>query len=255
MIVEGGEARDSMTIGKAHLARLEEQGFCVLEGLFGADEMDALARHVQRAYLTYEERLHARGAEDGISRPGEIAFTPNLARDDREMARFSVRPELVSVAAELLGEDVDLYWDQLVYKAPETRRDFPWHQDDAYGRVTPSPTLTLWIALNDATTENGCIHVLPGSHRRGFVPHEQGPHGWFCHSNDDPDQGVPVPVRSGSVLVFWSLTVHKSGPNLSDDLRRAYIVQYSKAGLRDATSGEPIDTVPVLRDGRVLAPV
>lgn len=243
-----------MTIGEPHRSQLDEQGFCVLEGLFDADEMDALARHVQRMYLSYEEGLRAHGAEDGISRPGEIAFAPNLAREDRAMARFSVRPELVSVAAELLGEDVDLYWDQLVFKAPETQRDFPWHQDDAYGRVTPSPTLTLWIALDDATTENGCIHVLPGSHRRGFLPHQQGPHGWFCHGNDDRDQGVPVPIGAGSVLAFWSLTVHKSGPNLSEELRRAYIVQYAKAGLRDATSGEPIDMVPVLRAGRVIAP-
>jgi ectoine hydroxylase-related dioxygenase (phytanoyl-CoA dioxygenase family) len=231
------------------LAQLDEHGFCVVEDVLARDETKSVADRLERAYMTYDAGLVTGEAanEDGISRPSEISFAPNLARQDAAMAQFCRRPELLLLAAQALGPDVDFYWDQLVFKAPETAKDFPWHQDDAYGRVDPSPYLTLWIALNDATAENGCMWVLPGSHKRGFIPHRRGPEGLACHDNTHADQGVQVPVAAGSILVFWSLTVHKSGPNLSGDVRRAYIVQYTKAGTRDAATGKPVDAIPVLR--------
>ena len=113
------------------------------------------------------------------------------------LAAFVTRPEFVAIATQLLGPDVDLYWNQSVFKQPEGKREFPWHQDDGYTPVTPSPYLTLWLALNDATVENGCISVLPGSHKRGLVPHRPSDIGLVCHDADDPDQGVPVPVKAG----------------------------------------------------------
>src|SRR5438445_406467 len=82
--------------------------------------------------------------------------------------------------------------------------------------------------------ENGCISVLPGSHKRGLVPHYRTPIGLVCHEPDDPDQGVQVPVKAGSMAVFQSLTMHKSGVNRSKGMRKAYIIQYSQAGLRNA---------------------
>ncbi|MBV9852740.1 MAG: phytanoyl-CoA dioxygenase family protein, partial [Armatimonadetes bacterium] len=126
--------------------------------------------------------------------------------------------------------------------------------DDGYTPVTPSPYLTLWLALNDATPENGCISVLPGSHKRGLVEHRPSPIGLVCHSSDDPDQGVRVPVKAGSMAVFQSLTMHKSGPNVSDSPRKAYVIQYSRAGLRNAKTGEVLTgKVPVARDGKPVA--
>jgi ectoine hydroxylase-related dioxygenase (phytanoyl-CoA dioxygenase family) len=117
--------------------------------------------------------------------------------------------------------------------------------------VEPSPYLTLWLALNDATPENGCISVLPGSHKRGLVPHESSPIGLECYSNDDPDQGVRVPVKAGSMAVFSSLTFHKSGPNTSQGPRKAYVIQYSKSPLRLAATGEVIpNKIPIARGGQ-----
>ena len=102
--------------------------------------------------------------------------------------------------------------------------------------------------------ENGCIWVLPGTHRHGLVPHKKTPIGLECHSLDDPDQGVPVPVKAGSVAVFWSLTMHKSGVNVSHGVRKSYIVQYAKAGLRNAETGEPVSHLtPVARDGAAVS--
>src|SRR5204863_9843913 len=138
------------------------------------------------------------GGSEGISRAEEITFTAYLAENDADIRTFVTRPEWVKITTELLGPNVDLYWNQAVFKMPEGQKEFPWHQDDGYTPVDPSPYLTLWLAINDATVENGCISALPGSHKCGLLPHEQTPLGLACHAADDPNQAVRVPVSAGS---------------------------------------------------------
>ena len=228
-----------------------EDGYFLIEDLFTREEMDALAVRIEAIQRRHEEELAAKGGTEGISRASEITFTAFLAENDPEIRAFTTRPEFVAITTQLLGPDTDLYWNQSVFKMPETEREFPWHQDDGYTPVTPSPYLTLWLALNDATPENGCISVLPGSHRRGLVEHRPSPIGLVCYPSDAPDQGVRVPVRAGSMAVFPSLTMHKSGPNGSPGPRKAYVIQYSRAGLRHAQTGEVFEgKIAVARDGR-----
>ena len=239
------------TITDAQKKQFAEDGYFLLENVFTRTEMDRLATQIEGYQKRHEERLAAQGGTEGISRAGEITFTDHLAENDPELAAFVTRPEFVAIATQLLGPDVDLYWNQSVFKQPEGKREFPWHQDDGYTPVTPSPYLTLWLALNDATMENGCISVLPGSHKRGLVPHHPSDIGLVCHDSDDPDQGVPVPVQAGSLAVFQSLTMHKSGANVSQGTRKAYIVQYSAAGLRNVQTGELIDNeIALARNGQ-----
>jgi ectoine hydroxylase-related dioxygenase (phytanoyl-CoA dioxygenase family) len=141
-----------------------------------------------------------------------------------------------------------------VFKQPEGTKIFPWHQDDGYTPVTPSPYLTLWLALNDATPENGCISVLPGAYKRGLLPHKQTDIGLVCHDAHDPDQGVLVPVKAGSIAAFWSLTPHKSGANVSSGPRKAYVIQYSHAGLKNARTGEVLTgKIPLARGGAAVS--
>lgn len=228
--------------------QLDEHGYCVLEDVFTRAEMDALAEWIEALRARHEEEIRKQGGTQGISRAGEIQFTAFLAEQDPRIADFCRRPEMVAIATQLLGPDVDLYWNQSVFKQPEGDKEFPWHQDDGYTPVEPSPYLTLWLAVNDATPENGCISVLPGSHKRGLAPHEHTPIGLVCYPNDAPDQGERVPLRAGSIAAFWSLTMHKSGPNRSRGVRKAYVVQYSKAGLRNLRTGEIIaNRIPVAR--------
>lgn len=233
--------------------QFETIGYFVLENLFTIEEMNALSADIERYQSQHEEQLQEVGTQ-GISRAKEISFTSHLAEQYEAIRAFCTRPEFVAITTQLLGPDTDLYWNQSVFKGPEGDKQFPWHQDDGYTPVTPSPYLTLWLALNDATLENGCISVLPGSHRRGLVPHVSTPLGLSCHSLDDPDQGVPVPVTAGSIAVFQSLMMHKSGVNRSKGMRKAYIIQYSHAGLRNAKTGEILTgKIPVARAGKAAA--
>ncbi len=161
-----------------------------------------------------------------------------------------------------MGPDVNLYWDQAVYKKPEKPRRFPWHQDNGYAYVEPQQYLTVWLALTDATVDNGCPWVVPGLHRAGTLRHTYvDPLGWECLS--DPEGAVAAPVPAGGAVVFSSLTPHLTGPNTTDGVRKAYILQYAPDGAEvlrgDPTAGPPerrerADApdrqYPVLRGGR-----
>jgi phytanoyl-CoA hydroxylase len=239
------------TLSAEQLQNYQEQGFIVLDAVFTPAEMDELAGHIEAYQRRHEESIRERGGTEGISRADEITFTAFLAEQDEAIRAFVTRPEFVAISTQILGPDVDLYWNQSVYKGPDGSAQFPWHQDDGYTPVDPSPYLTLWLAINDATLENGCISVLPGSHRRGLAPHVGTPIGLSCHELEDPDQGVPVPIRGGSIAAFQSLTMHKSGINRSQGVRKAYVIQYSHAGLRNARTGEPMTgKIPVARAGK-----
>jgi phytanoyl-CoA hydroxylase len=123
---------------------------------------------------------------------------------------------------------VRLYWDQAVYKKPEPVREFPWHQDNGYTFVEPQSYLTCWVPLTPATVDNGCPWVVPGMHLYGTVHHEMTSWGWCC--DVDSSSAVPIEAEPGDVVVFSSLTPHRTGPNTTDEVRKAYILQYAPDG-------------------------
>lgn len=210
----------------------DEQGFFVLEDAFDADEVAAIRAEID----PLEEELEAllrETTEDGkvfIYRAGEITFTTHLVTRSPALRDLVGRAPLRDVALDLLGPDVRLYWDQAVYKKPGTDSPFPWHQDNGYTFVRPQQYLTCWVALTDVDERNGCPWVVPGLHRRGTLAHRTTDLGFVCL--DEAPDAVPVPARAGSIVVFSSLTPHCTGPNETDDVRRAYIVQYAPDGAR-----------------------
>jgi phytanoyl-CoA hydroxylase len=241
-------------VSDAQRREMEESGFTVFPAVFSREEMTSLDALLEAHERKMNEDLQRRGGSSGISRANEITFTTHIAEQDDQVAMFVRRQEFVNIACEFLGPDVDLYWNQTVFKHPEGEKVFPWHQDDAYTAVEPSPYLTLWLAVGDATEENGCVSVLPGSHKQGLRPHESTEIGLTGYSEDEEDQGVLVPVDAGGVVAFWSLTLHKSGRNRSQDIRKAYVIQYCKAGTRKVANGERVGTLPLARNG-IAAPL
>ena len=104
----------------------------------------------------------------------------------------------------------------------------PWHQDAAYWKNYEPNQVTIWMAIDDATEENGCVWAIPGSHKLGLVPHVktelQVP-----ESELDMTKAAPVPVKSGGLLIFHSLVLHMSKANTSDKPRCAIICDYDPA--------------------------
>ena len=121
---------------------LDRDGFVVLERVFSKADMDAVTARIETYQKRHEAAIAQRGGTEGISRAHEITFTSHLAEHDLELLAFCRRTEIAELGTALLGPDVDLYWNQAVFKMPEGAQQFPWHQDDGYTPVSPSPYLT-----------------------------------------------------------------------------------------------------------------
>lgn len=238
--------------------QFDELGFVLVPDAIDGDTISALRESIDEWEAETEAFLSAQ--PDGslfIATAGQITFTVHLVSRCPAARNFAAHPTLAGIAADLIGPDVRLYWDQAVYKKPEPTREFPWHQDNGYAYVEPQQYLTCWVPLTDATVDNGCPWVMPGGHLGGTLPHHDTPVGFQCL--DDSTGAVPVEAPAGSVVVFSSLTPHRTGPNVTDAVRKAYIVQYAPDGAEVVRpTGERIlqndatRQFPVVEGGRLV---
>ena len=128
------------------------------------------------------------------------------------------------------GGAAKLIQDMALMKPPHVGREKPWHQDNAYFLYEPlDAVIGTWIALDPATAENGCMHVIPGTHLAGPKPHH---HERDCQLPDDQvdvERDVIVPLRPGGALFFSSLLHHGTPPNTSASRRRALQFHYARS--------------------------
>jgi ectoine hydroxylase-related dioxygenase (phytanoyl-CoA dioxygenase family) len=252
-------------IDAAQARSWDEQGYFVLEDAFDAATVQRVIAEIDPFEQKSEAFLRKQpGGRLHIARADEITFTTHLVARSPYLREFARSPVFCDLVHDLIGPDVRLYWDQAVYKKPGTRADFPWHQDNGYTFVEPQQYLTCWVALTDATPENGCPWVAPGLHRRGTLRHWMTDTGWRCL--EDVPEAVPLPVRAGGIAVFSSLTPHRTGPNRTDAVRKAYIVQLAPEGARIVQAGpdgapvpgpaadDPQRQYPILVGGAPVAP-
>lgn len=220
-------------ISAAERSRFDRDGFLVLRDVIDPSTVAALRSELDELEAEVEQFLaHQRDGRLHIAESGAITFTVHAVLRSAAARAFAKDPALVGLCRDLIGPDVNLYWDQAVYKKPDKPRQFPWHQDTGYTFVEPQHYLTCWVALTDVTLANGCPWVLPRAHRAGTLLHRWvDPIGWECFSTD-PAGAVAAEVPAGGAVVFSSLTPHLTGPNTSDTVRKAYIVQYAPAGIR-----------------------
>ena len=208
-----------------------EQGYFLLENVISAADLEMLRAEIDP--LEQKANLFLRGLEGKkqfIARADELTFFPHIVLRSNPVKAFVASRVFAELCLDLLGNDVRLYWDQAVYKKPGSPEEFPWHQDNGYTFIRPQDYLTCWIPLVDATVENGCPWVVPGVHKMGTLSHWTTDLGYQCLK--DVENAVPVPARAGNIVVFSSLTPHRTGPNLTTDERKAYIVQYAHDGSR-----------------------
>ncbi len=213
----------------AQVSQFTEDGFFVLEGAFDPDQVRRITEQIDPFEHEAEEAL--RSQPDGrvfISKADAITFTKHLVTRSNPLRDLTFAEPLVGLCHDLIGPEVRLYWDQAVYKKPGNPDEFPFHQDNGYTYLEPQQYLTCWIALTDTDESNGCPWVVPGLHKLGTLAHRPTPLGWQCLTS--PQDAVPVPAAAGDIVVFSSLTPHRTGPNLTNEVRKSYIVQYAPDG-------------------------
>jgi ectoine hydroxylase-related dioxygenase (phytanoyl-CoA dioxygenase family) len=229
------------------LADFREQGYFLAPHVFTSAECDRALEHIEQA--AFELAL-------GDASDGPLSYRPMMHLTSPELTAVATDARWEPIVLPLLETgDARLYWEQAVSKPPQARTELPWHQDNGYTPLVPEEYVTCWLALDDAVEDNGALWVIPGSHRDGTQRHENDGSGSpFRVGYAGPAaDGICVPVSKGSVLVFSSLIMHRSGPNTTDDPRRAWIIQFCSKDARSALSGKPLDDrLLVADDGRWL---
>ena len=168
-------------------------------------------------------------------------------------------PAFVVAASQLLGGPVRFWHDQLFCKPPRHGGVVAWHQDYSYWtRTQPMAHLTCWIALDDATRENGCLQYVPGSHRWSLLPKPA-----LAGSMDaldsvlTPEQRadfrhVPIELARGEATFHHPLMVHGSLANVSDRPRRGAVINVVRDGVRSVSDDPLLEGVPPVPAGTPL---
>lgn len=231
-------------LSPSQIEHYRRDGFVVLEDVLDADELAAWRSAVDAAVT---DRL---SRQDGLNNQGQGAdpfyakvFTQALRLSDTDATmRTLVRDErLAKVAGEL--EDVSgirLWHDQALVKPPYGNQT-TWHRDTPYWSFHTRHAVNYWIALDDATLENGCLWYLSGTHRLGAynnVPIGRNMSDLFdAYPEWASIAAVPVPVRAGSIVVHNAMVAHGAGANMTNRPRRAMTMAYFPDG--ETYNGQP----------------
>jgi phytanoyl-CoA hydroxylase len=198
----------------------------------------------------------ARNPED------KVAKIFRLHRDSL-FKRLVEDPLYLAIATDLLGPEIDCFVTQFIFKNQGALGQ-PWHQDSYYFAFDRGPQIGMWLAITRATLENGCLHVLPGSHRERVLEHVPDKRTYALYGYDeivghDTSKSVPVLLEPGDLLVFHSHLMHRSTDNVSDEIRAAMVWHYAQAGTEDLTrqrfgmQNPSHDFMPVARLNRASA--
>jgi ectoine hydroxylase-related dioxygenase (phytanoyl-CoA dioxygenase family) len=137
-----------------------------------------------------------------------------------------IEPRILDYVQDLLGQDLICWGSHFFCKMPGDERRVSWHQDASYWPLTPSKTVTVWLAIDDADVENGAMTVIPGSHVHGQIDFDDSDtteHNVLNQTVNDArehgDEPVALTMRAGQISLHTDLLLHGSEPNLSERRR------------------------------------
>ena len=162
------------------------------------------------------------------------ALVPNIHHRSSLARQYYFDGPLVNIAEQLIGPNIKAATSQLTFKMRGNTEPFAWHQDNAYGELDPYNAISCLTALDDTEPENGCLWLVPGSHKQGQVN--------YVHTLTDKRAQVPVEMqvddrlgvqmqmKAGECLVFHCHILHKSEGNMTTDRdRRILFARYADA--------------------------
>ena len=147
-------------------------------------------------------------------------------------------PRIIDYIRDLLGDDIVAWGSHYFCKLPHDGKIVAWHQDASYWPLTPSKTVTVWLAIDDADTENGCMRFLSGSHRFGHLPYrisDPGEHNILDQTVQEAEQhGTPVDIelKAGEISIHSDLLLHGSNFNHSNRRRCGLTLRYCTPDVR-----------------------
>ncbi len=245
-----------MTLSESDIAHYRHFGHITVPGVFGADEMAAVINDIQAWGEEFLSRLPADQRawylDDGVKARAVLRKLDNPHHHRAAVQRLARSPALVALVEALIGPQVSVSFSQIFFKPPAGGGPKPAHQDNYYfGPNHIEGVVTAWIALDDATLENGCLYFGDGSNRGPVYAHEAPAHEPFnlqlpAHILARQPM-TPAPVLRGGVSLHHGNTFHQSAPNLSPHWRRACALHYVNAHTHFEHPALPYDAALRLR--------
>lgn len=215
------------------------QGHAVFEDALSPDTLTML-RDICDALLAAPPEDGGAGKHN-IGQGAARRFLAHRHEDFPALEAFLLSPVMARITSACLGTPGYLFNEQFVVKGAHRGGSFAWHQDGAYVPFAHRPYLSVWMALDDATEENGCVYLLSRDldARPGIDRHEKVGESDELNGYSGPDTGLPMTCKAGTIVAFSSLTLHRSGANSTPRQRRAFLAQYSAEPLLDPATGAP----------------
>jgi phytanoyl-CoA hydroxylase len=224
-----------LNMEKSRIEFFSREGYLVVENLLSPKEVEEYLG-IYNDFLS--NKINASNNRVDLAGSSEIPEVNAKQIEDITQIMFPGRilPELLkkvlhqrslSIAKQLLGEDMELDIDMLIDKAPQTNTSTDWHQDNAYWIDMPDTrAVTCWVALDDVSKDNGCLWYIPKSHLAPPRPHR--PSGKLLNlvCNASEDEAVPMEIKKGSCILHHGGTIHYSRGNSTDSHRRAFIMNF-----------------------------
>ena len=247
-------------LSEEKIERFRADGFLVVKGLLDAGEVATLleraewvasgqADHVPSQRLQVEPEVaegKAATYADSLRKMSHIAFI------DEVFEAHARNQKVLDVVEALLGPDLKLYQDQLFMKPPRIGSRQAYHQDAPLGfYIDPPEMVTCWAALTEATIANGCLWMLPGTHRFGYIERAK----WQAYEQMALEgrlpQEQPLELEAGDCSFHHGLILHSSRANKTAKRRRGYATHYVSARCR--YTGVPEKNDALLVRGRSFA--
>ncbi len=193
---------------------------------------------LQRMRVAYNELLKNNTGIDSDFMLGPHLATPGAqgVKGSKQWFEFAIQKELIDIARQLIGDDIILWGTTIFGKPAITGKGTPWHQDGDYYPIRPLETMSIWIALDDVTEENGPMQFIPGSHRdkNNYSHHREEKPGMtlfdVCDSEHfDEASAEDLIIQAGQVSYHDVYMIHGSKPNHTEHRRAAFIVRLMPA--------------------------
>ena len=219
-----------------------EHGYLVIHDAFTLTEVDAALEDLVELIagkvpeftgIHYEAK--ARDTIENITgeaRQDLVRKLANFVNYGSDLKALSEHPNLLAAIRKIIGEEPTMFQDMALIKPPRIGREKPWHQDFAYFNLPQDTQVVgVWIALDEADIDNGCMHIIPGTHSEGPHIHFQRRDWQICDTEVQTNRCMAVPLKPGSCLFFDGLLHHGTPPSQSDRRRRAVQYHYKPSSI------------------------
>ena len=224
------------TLTSAELLAFRENGYHIIKNILTEHGLQQMREECMTAWNGEKESF------DPNKTWLQNSLLVNIHHKSATVRKYYFEGPMVEIASQLIGPNIKGATSQLTFKMRGNTKPFGWHQDNGYGELEPYNALTTLTALDDTDRGNGCLWLIPASHKKGQIRVEQTEEQKLKKSEiiveGDDSSAIPMEMRAGDALIFNCWMLHKSDGNYSPDRdRRILFLRYADADAVEVYNG------------------